>query len=86
MTQHYIRRGVFISLLGGMFILGFVSGSVSQRSAQAQVPGMGAVGSVTELGSSIGEIQQHIEGCRKISAPSKKCRLPSGVVNSDTRP
>jgi hypothetical protein len=38
MNQHYMRRGVFISLLGGMFMLGFVSGSVSQRSAQAQVP------------------------------------------------
>ena len=41
MHQHYLRRGVFVSLLGGMFVLGFLSGSVSQRSAQAQVPGVG---------------------------------------------
>src|SRR5213083_1450225 len=56
MHQDYIRRWVFVSLLGGMFVLGFVSGSVSQRPAQAQVPGVGgALGSVTELGSSIVE-------------------------------
>ena len=41
MNQYAIRRWVFVSLLGGMFVLGFVSGSVSQRSAQAQVPGVG---------------------------------------------
>ena len=78
MTQHYIRRWVFISLLGGMFILRFVSGSVSQRSAQAQVPGMGAVGSVTELGSSIGEIQQHIEGLQKNLGTLKKVQAALG--------
>jgi hypothetical protein len=73
MHQHYIRRGVFISLLGGMFILGFVSGSVSQRSAQAQVPGMGgALGSAKELGSSIVEMQQHVDGLQKNLATLKK--------------
>jgi hypothetical protein len=61
-----------------MFILGFVSGSVSQRSAQAQVPGMGAVGSVTELGSSIGEIQQHIEGLQKNLGTLKKVQAALG--------
>jgi hypothetical protein len=79
MNQHYMRRGVFISLLGGMFIVGFVSGSVSQRSAQAQVPGMGgALGSVTELGSSIGEIQQHVEGLQKNLATLKKVQAALG--------
>jgi hypothetical protein len=73
MNQQHIRRGVFISLLGGMFILGFVSGSVSQRSAQAQVPGMGgALGSAKELGSSIVEMQQHVDGLQKNLATLKK--------------
>ena len=73
MNQQHIRRGVFISLLGGMFILGFVSGSVSQRSAQAQVPGMGgALGSATEIGSSIVEMQQHVDGLQKNLATLKK--------------
>jgi hypothetical protein len=62
-----------------MFILGFVSGSVSQRSAQAQVPGMGgALGSVTELGSTIGEIQQHVDGLQKNLAALKKVQATLG--------
>jgi len=79
MNQHYIRRGVFISLLGGMFILGFVSGSVSQRSAQAQVPGMGgALDSVKELGSSVVEMQQHVDGLQKNIAILKKVQAALG--------
>jgi hypothetical protein len=41
----------------------------------------GALGSVSELGSSIGEIQQHIEGLQKMSPLSKKCSPPLGVGN-----
>jgi hypothetical protein len=90
MNQNYIRRGVFVSLLGGMFIVGFVSGSVSQRSAQAQVPGVGkgvlehapgaggALGSVTELGSSIVEMQQHVDGLQKNLATLKKVQAALG--------
>ena len=66
MQQYALRRWVCVSLLGGMFLCRFVMGSVRQRAAQAQVPGMGgALGSVSELGSSIGEMQQHIEGLQK---------------------
>jgi len=79
MNQHYLRRGVFVSLLGGMFLLGFVSGSVSQRSAQAQVPGVGgALGSVTELGSSIVEMQQHVDGLQRNLATLKKVQAALG--------
>ena len=79
MHQHYIRRGVFISLLGGMFILGFVSGSVRQRSAQAQVPGMGrALDSVKELGASVVEMQQHVDGLQKNIATLKKVQAALG--------
>jgi hypothetical protein len=79
MNQYAIQRWVFVSLLGGMFVLGFVSGSVSQRSAQAQVPGMGgALGSVTELGSSIVEMQQHVDGLQKNLATLKKVQSALG--------
>jgi hypothetical protein len=90
MNQHYLRRGVFVSLLGGMFVLGFVSGSVSQRAAQAQVPGVGkgvleqatgaggALGSVAELGSSIVEMQQHVDGLQKNLATLKKVQATLG--------
>jgi hypothetical protein len=84
MRQYCLRRVVVVSLLGGMFVLGFVSGSVSQRSAQAQVPGAGkgmlkqatgaggAVGSVAELGSSVVEMQQHVDGLQKKSGHAQK--------------
>jgi hypothetical protein len=73
MNYYSIRRWVFVSLLGGMFVLGFVSGTVSQQPAQAQVPGLGgALGSVQELGSSIVEIQQHVDGLQKNLATLKK--------------
>ena len=79
MHQTSIRRIVFIGLLGGMFVLGFVSGSVSQRPAQAQVPGVGgALGSVKELGSSIVEMQQHVDGLQKNLATLKKVQAALG--------
>jgi hypothetical protein len=79
MTPHYLRRGVFISLLGGMFLLGFVSGSVSQRPAQAQIPNLGgALGSAQELGTSIVEMQQHVDGLQKNLATLKKVQAALG--------
>jgi hypothetical protein len=90
MHQNRLSRIVFVSLLGGMFVLGFVSGSISQRSAQAQVPGVGkgvleqatgaggTLGSVTELGSSIVEMQQHVDGLQKNLATLKKVQAALG--------
>ena len=90
MRQYRLRRVVLVSLLGGMFALGFLSGSVSQRSAQAQVPGVGkgvleqatgaggALGSVAELGSSIVEMQQHVDGLQKNLGTLKKVQAALG--------
>ncbi len=79
MRQNRIRCGVFVGLLGGMFVLGFVMGSVRQRSAQAQVPGMGgALGAVTELGSSIVEMEQHVNGLQKNLNTLKKIQSALG--------
>jgi hypothetical protein len=79
MNYYSIRRWVFVSLLGGMFVLGFVSGTVSQQPAQAQVPGVGgALGSVKELGSSIVEMQQHVDGLQKNLATLKKVQAALG--------
>ena len=81
MRQYSLRRGVLVSLLGGMFALGFVSGAMSQRPVQAQVrlPGVGgALGSVTELGSSIVEMQQHVNGLQKNLDTLKKVQSALG--------
>jgi len=56
-----------------------VSGSVRQRSVQAQVPGMGgALGSVTEFGASIVEMQQHVDGLQKNLTTLKKVQAALG--------
>ena len=79
MNPSYLRRGVFFSLLGGMFLLGFVSGSVSQRPAQAQIPNLGgALGSAQELGTYIVEMQQHVDGLQKNLATLKKVQAALG--------
>ena len=79
MNYYSIRRWVLVGLLGGMFVLGFVSGTVSQRPAQAQVPGVGgALGSVQELGTSIVEMQQHVDGLQKNLATFKKVQAALG--------
>jgi len=77
MSQMVLRRSVFATMLAGMFVVGFFCGSVSQRNADAQLQGLGkgvmekakesggALGSVTELGSSIVEMQEHVSGLQK---------------------
>ena len=67
MKQTMLRRGLLVGMCLGLFVVGFLCGSVSQRSADAQLPGVGkgALGSVTELGSSIVEMQQHVNGLQK---------------------
>jgi hypothetical protein len=73
-----------------MFVLGFVSGSISQRPVQAQMPGGakgvlekatgagGTLGSVTELGSSIVEMQEHVDGLQKNLETLKKVQTALG--------
>jgi hypothetical protein len=62
-----------------MFLLGFVLGSVRQQVAQAQVPKLGgALGSVQELGSSIVEMQQHVDGLQKNLGTLKKVQAGLG--------
>jgi hypothetical protein len=67
MRQRVLRRSLLVGMCLGLFVVGFVCGSLSQRSADAQLPGVGqgALGSVTELGSSIVEMQQHVTGLQK---------------------
>jgi hypothetical protein len=67
MQSRVLKRTLLVGMCLGLFVVGFLCGSVSQRSADAQLPGIGqgALGSVTELGSSIVEMQQHVNGLQK---------------------
>jgi hypothetical protein len=92
MTPRGRRRSVLVGLLVGMFALGFLCGPVSQRTADAQLQDIGksalekakesggALGPVTELGSSIVEMQQHVNGLQKNLDTLKKVQssLPGG--------
>lgn len=73
MARKTISRGLMTGILVGVFALGYFCGSVSQRPADAQIGGLleqagksgGALGSVTQLGSSIVEMQDHVNGLQK---------------------
>ena len=73
MAKKTISRGVMTGILIGVFALGYFCGSVNQRPADAQIGGLlekagksgGTLGSVTQLGSSIVEMQDHVNGLQK---------------------
>lgn len=79
MASAKIGRGIQVAVLAGMFAGGYLVGSLSQRQADAQLGDVGkaamekaggaggALGSVTELGSSIVEMQGHVDGLQKTS-------------------
>jgi hypothetical protein len=73
MTRIKFSRGLMTAIIVGVFGLGYVCGSMTQRQAEAQMGGMlekagkmgGPVGSVAQFGSSIVEMQDHITGLQK---------------------
>ena len=84
MQRRTIGRGLVVALLVGAFGAGFLCGSVSQHRAEAQVRELegqlmkeagesgGMLGSVAQLGSSIVERQDHINGLQKNMDTLKK--------------
>lgn len=77
MAREKVVKGFQVLLVLLVFALGFLCGSVTQRSADAQlkqmgqgalqkaVPSGGAVGKAVELGTAITEMQQHVDGLQK---------------------
>jgi hypothetical protein len=76
MKKKNIARSLMIASIVGTFSFGYVCGSLNQRDAAAQVPGIGdalqragqsggALGNVSQLGSSIVEMQEHVNGLQK---------------------
>jgi hypothetical protein len=73
MTNKKFSRGLMIAIIVGVFGLGYFCGSMTQRQAEAQIGGLlekagkagGPVGSVAQFGSSIVEMQDHINGLQK---------------------
>jgi hypothetical protein len=73
MTKIKFFRGLMTAMIVGVFGLGYVCGSMSQRQAEAQIGELlekagkagGPVGSVAQFGSSLVEMQDHITGLQK---------------------
>ena len=73
MTKGKVSRGLVTALFIGVFGLGYICGSMTQRQAEAQIGGLlekagkagGPIGSVAQFGSSITEMQDHIAGLQK---------------------
>jgi hypothetical protein len=84
MTQRLVGRWAQIAVLMGMFVAGFFCGSISQKQADAQLKDLGktggVVGTAAELGSSVVEMQQHVNGLQKNLDTLKKIQsaLPGG--------
>jgi hypothetical protein len=84
------KRGMQVALIGGVFALGFVCGSLDRGRANAQMKEMGGsvmkqagesggvLGSATQLGSSIVDMQQHIDGLQKNMETLKKIKAALG--------
>lgn len=77
MIKRIVSRGLTIAVLVAVFALGYVCGAVSQQPADAQLGGLlerggGVLGSAKELGSSIVEMQDHVNGLHKNIETLKK--------------
>jgi hypothetical protein len=90
MRHSRLNRGVQVGLLAAVFAAGFLCGSVTQQRADAQLGELGkaamekagesggALGSVTELGSAIVQMQQHVDGLQKNIDVLKKVKASLG--------
>jgi hypothetical protein len=77
MAHGKLTRGIRVAALAGIFAAGFVCGSVTQRRAEAQLGDMGGkamekageqggmVGSAAKMGTTISEMEQHVQGLQK---------------------
>ena len=81
-----IRRTVRIVVVAGIFAVGFVCGSLSQRPAEAQLGDVmkqaggagGAVGAVSDLGTSITDMQTHLDALNKNMETLRKIKSALG--------
>jgi hypothetical protein len=86
MKKGKFSRGAMIAVIVGVFGLGYVCGSLTQRPAAAQMGGLldkagkagGPVGSVAQFGSSLVEMQDHITGLQKNLDTFKKVQASLG--------
>jgi hypothetical protein len=79
------RKTLRGAAIAGVFAAGFVCGTLTQRPADAQVGDVlkdaakgGSLGSVGELGSSILDMQKHVDGLNKNLETLRKVQAALG--------
>lgn len=76
MAQATFAHTIRVAVVSAVFATGFLCGTLTQRSADAQMDKLGgvmkdaagaggALGAGTQLGTSIVEMQQHVSGLQK---------------------
>ncbi len=87
MTNKRRARLAMVGVLVAIFALGYVCGTISVRPAGAQLPqlpggiggqGGGMLATATQLGSSITEMEQHVNGLQKNLDTLKKIQSALG--------
>ena len=90
MSQGKKANVVRVGLVGTIFLFGFLCGSTTQRRADAQMGELGkeamekagasggALGSVTQLGTAIVDMQQNVDGLQKNIDILKKVKSSLG--------
>ena len=91
MARRHVARIAVVGMLLGAFTLGYVCASVTvpRASAQIQIPGTGqmpqlpgggpgALSAVTQLGSSITDMEQHVSALQKNLDTLKKIQSALG--------
>jgi uncharacterized membrane protein len=90
MARKKIVRTVQVGLLLAVFAAGYLCGSLTQRDADAQLKELGQsalqkasdsggiLGTAAQLGTSISEMQQHVDGLQKNIETLKKVKAALG--------
>ena len=86
MVHGRIGRGMRVLAVAGVFGAGYLCGSLGERSAQAQLGDVmkkageqgGALGTAGQLGSSIVEMQKHVDGLNKDLETLRKIKAALG--------
>ncbi len=90
MRTNGLGQALRIGIVAGVFGAGFLCGSVTQRSADAQLKDLGAaamkqagesggaLGSATQLGTAVVDMQQHVDGLQKNIEVLKKLKATLG--------
>lgn len=87
MSRKTILNSVRIAMVAGIFSVGFLVGSITEHSANAQLGGellkkagdsSGSLGSVVQLGTTINDMEKNVSGLQKNLDMLKKVKAALG--------